>query len=566
MLNRKAKAESNLVKDSPHYYAKNNNLELKDKYNLPRVSKFNIITLLEQKNMANKDDKVKNISEIKILFGEDDFINRHITSEHIKKHGFNVISFETGKGVVKAIASEKPDLIIMDCYMPEMTGYEAAEHINKQKKDKLIDQDIPVIAISGDTTKQNKDKVKAAGFDDLIEKPLDDDKFAKIVKKWLNIDLNKGKDVSNTSAKEVEKNLKQDFYKRLESYLEELPGFLKDPNNFNKEKLEEFSKTIHNCIGTPGMFGFHEISNLAISLNEELLNVIAKDEEEISENDINKLGNLTSILVEEISNIIAKKSNLKTQLFSDHSNIGKDKNILVVDDDKLILDVLTKKLSNHGFQIFTAGSGTEAIEQVSKEDIDLIILDYKLPEIDGYEVLENLNKETSAANIPVIVITAMQDKRNMIKGMSLGIADFVTKPFDADEMVERVIKIVVGNKIRILAIDDDELILSLIKDRLDSNGFSVETTLESENAISLAEDLKPDVIILDRMMPNLDGDSVLKLLKSNPKTKDMPVIFLTAMSEKGEILESYKEGVEGYIVKPFKVKDLTDQIFKILNS
>lgn len=112
--------------------------------------------------------------------------------------------------------------------------------------------------------------------------------------------------------------------------------------------------------------------------------------------------------------------------------------ILVVEDERDIAALLAYHLTKEGYRVRTVGSGTEALEQVRVERPDLLLLDLMLPESSGYEVLEDLRREPELADVPVVVLTARRDEYDRIRGLELGADDYVTKPFNPQELMLRI--------------------------------------------------------------------------------------------------------------------------------
>jgi len=114
------------------------------------------------------------------------------------------------------------------------------------------------------------------------------------------------------------------------------------------------------------------------------------------------------------------------------------KTILVVDDNSINLQVLSELLGTHNYQVAIATSGEQALENVNCLSPDLILLDVMMSGIDGFETCEQLKTNPQTKNIPVLLITALSDTANKVKGLSLGAADYITKPFNHDEILARV--------------------------------------------------------------------------------------------------------------------------------
>ena len=115
-------------------------------------------------------------------------------------------------------------------------------------------------------------------------------------------------------------------------------------------------------------------------------------------------------------------------------------------------------------------------------------------------------------------------------------------------------------KKKVLVIDDENDILLIIKSALHEEGYEVVTANNGYDGLALAEDASPDLIILDIMMPEMDGFEVLQQLKENEKTAQIPVVILTGLSSKDKIREALNKGIDYYIVKPFEYQDLVSKV------
>jgi len=124
----------------------------------------------------------------------------------------------------------------------------------------------------------------------------------------------------------------------------------------------------------------------------------------------------------------------------------------------------------------------------------------------------------------------------------------------------------IGNEQKILIIDDEENIVDLLSNILQHSGFSAIGAFNGESGLEKAKKEKPHIIILDIMMPGMDGFEVLKRLKEDQETADIPVIMLTAKTEDSAVIESWRKGAEFYIPKPFEIEELLHVINLIMRS
>ncbi len=114
--------------------------------------------------------------------------------------------------------------------------------------------------------------------------------------------------------------------------------------------------------------------------------------------------------------------------------------ILVVEDEHNMVEFLSQFLTKGGYEVITAANGKEGLEKAIHEQPDLVLLDANMPVMNGWDMLERLRSYPESKDIPVIMVTAFTERRDVVKALSYGISDYVTKPFDFVELVERIVK------------------------------------------------------------------------------------------------------------------------------
>ncbi|MEE8536004.1 MAG: response regulator [Kiloniellales bacterium] len=202
--------------------------------------------------------------------------------------------------------------------------------------------------------------------------------------------------------------------------------------------------------------------------------------------------------------------------------------VLVVDDDQVIRDLLTRHLTRSGYRVETASGGEDGLRRAHELRPDAITLDVLMPSMDGWAVLTALKDDPEVADIPVVMITILDD-RNI--GFSLGAKEFLSKPIDSEKLLgvmERLCP--TGGRRRALVVEDDPGTRNLFKRLLKRRDWSL---VEAENGrvgLERLKDFVPDVILLDLMMPEMDGFAFLEKLRENEAWQDIPVVVVTAKS------------------------------------
>jgi len=214
------------------------------------------------------------------------------------------------------------------------------------------------------------------------------------------------------------------------------------------------------------------------------------------------------------------------------------KTILVVDDDPKIVHQISDSLEEAGYLIMATTSGTEALRLAQKHKPIAITLDIVMPDLDGWEVLQQLKTNPETTNIPVIIISISNEKQT---GIALGAVGYITKPVN-HQLLLREIKKWTSSASSIMIVDDNPTDREQIAGLLRLEQIDV---LQAESGVQCLEMLqyqRPDLLVLDLMMPEMDGFQVLNEIRSKPETSDLPIIVVTAkdLTEKDKKLLSGK--------------------------
>ncbi len=216
--------------------------------------------------------------------------------------------------------------------------------------------------------------------------------------------------------------------------------------------------------------------------------------------------------------------------------------VLVVDDDPAVHDLLSRHLQRDGYRVATAGTAAEALAKAREARPDAITLDVLMPGRDGWSVLSELKHDPALATIPVIMLTFVDERS---RGLSLGASDYLGKPIDQIKLLAALRAHCSGKQSpQILIIEDEADTRQLLQRMLKREGWR---TAEAENGLRALERLegsKPDAILLDLMMPEMDGFEFLTQLRRNPAWQQIPVIVVTAKSLTSEDHRRLKGSVE----------------------
>lgn len=217
----------------------------------------------------------------------------------------------------------------------------------------------------------------------------------------------------------------------------------------------------------------------------------------------------------------------ETGFFEDNPN--SDPNaplVLLIDDDPTVHDLLGRRLRREGYRVLASIKGDEALELARKSQPDAITLDVFMPEIDGWAVLSKLKDDPDLANIPVIMLTFAEDRT---RGLSLGASEYLGKPIDTVELLSALKEHCPTLPApRMLVVEDEAATRELICRVLGKEGWQIEQAVNGLDALQHLSASLPDVILLDLMMPKMDGFEFLARMRKNSDWKDIPVIVVTA--------------------------------------
>ncbi|MBW2254947.1 MAG: response regulator [Deltaproteobacteria bacterium] len=215
--------------------------------------------------------------------------------------------------------------------------------------------------------------------------------------------------------------------------------------------------------------------------------------------------------------------------------------ILVVDDDRTVRELLHRHLTKDGFAVATAASGQEALRLARELRPTAITLDVMMPEMDGWSVLSQLKADDELADIPVIMLTMVSD-RSM--GYALGATDYLSKPIDRTKLSAVLRRYRCANPpCPVLVVEDEGDIRELMVRMLTKEGWAVSEAANGREALERVEENLPELILLDLLMPDMDGFEFLAELRMRPVWRRIPVVVVTAM----DLTEEDNERLRGSV-------------------
>lgn len=200
--------------------------------------------------------------------------------------------------------------------------------------------------------------------------------------------------------------------------------------------------------------------------------------------------------------------------------------ILVIDDDPTAHDLMRRFLEKEGFRVQTALTPQEGLQRAKQERPTAITLDVIMPQVDGWALLSAFKSDPDLAEIPIVMVTIMDD---YCRGYALGAADYLVKPIERDRLLKVLRKHcsrAQGN--HILLVEDDPATRDLVRQTLEKEGFTVTTATNGRLALDVLETLQPDLVVLDLMMPEVDGFGFVAAVQQREAWRSLPIVVLTA--------------------------------------
>jgi CheY-like chemotaxis protein len=202
--------------------------------------------------------------------------------------------------------------------------------------------------------------------------------------------------------------------------------------------------------------------------------------------------------------------------------------VLVVDDEAPARELLASWLEPEGYQLITAGSSAEALAKAAEHVPDAITLNMLTPGKGGWDTLYALKKTPVTATIPVIVVTVVDEPK---VGLALGAAEYLVKPVDKDVLLETVRRFIgpgSNGPAKVLVVDDEAGARDLLKEMLESDGYIPVLAANGKEALEALAQISVSAILLDLIMPEMDGFELLLHLKEDTGLRNIPVLVLTA--------------------------------------
>jgi CheY-like chemotaxis protein len=242
-----------------------------------------------------------------------------------------------------------------------------------------------------------------------------------------------------------------------------------------------------------------------------------------------------------------------------------NKTILIVDDEPAVRDVVSKLVENEGYDAVLADSGESAFALLAKQSFDLVMTDLMMPGVTGWEVLDTVKQNNPRTK--VVVFTGYIDEQGEALLVDRKADGFLTKPIRLDKLRNLLSALLLAEEVvggRIIAVDDDTITRMMIEVTLSEAGHDVRIFSSAKDALAAAKSDPPDLFLIDLQMPEIDGFELCASIRNLDALSDVPIVIVTAHSDRDSVTRALKLGIQGFVVKPHQPEELLEKITKTL--
>jgi PAS domain S-box-containing protein len=250
---------------------------------------------------------------------------------------------------------------------------------------------------------------------------------------------------------------------------------------------------------------------------------------------------------------------------SEAAGRGRAGTVLVIDDDPAARDLMKRFLVREGFHAVVADNGEEGLKLAREVHPNAITLDVMMPKMDGWAVLQQLKADPALRETPVIMVTIVDDKN---LGYTLGAAEYITKPVDREHLGRILAKYRCPHlPCPVLLIEDDETTRGMMRTILERDGWTVVEAANGREGLERVAESQPNAILLDLMMPEMDGFEFILRLRKRPDWRDIPVVVITAKELTPDDRRRLNGSVERVLLKgAFSRQELLNRVRELVSA
>jgi len=495
---------------------------------------------------------------------------RERVAEELRRRGFEVRAFSRGADARDEIGRNPPLLAVVDGILQDGAGIDLVAWIRGTH---------PSVAVA--FTKHKLDEREAQGLEAerlgailVIDKPPTPGTLADLLLPHLGIDADLQGDVAGRTARgpravgpepldDALLKLREDYAHKVPELFTEIGAALAGCGRADDDPwpaLEDAHRAAHSMNGTGGSLGLPWVSAAGAALENAIGSLLRMRRVSCQPSRSEPSGLPPG--VSEPARAPDDGDRSAAPLSSGEP--GSAVNVLVVDDDPAFLAHIAIAGREHLIRVLPAKNLAEAIETTKKYRIDCAIVDIYLERgEDAFEIARILRTANTEIQLPISFISGNTSLPLRIAVAHAGGSQFLQKPISGQELATAVRHLIARNeqlKPRVLIVDDDEAFLANMKRLLESEHLSLRSLSDPRAALDEIERFRPDIVLLDVVMPEVNGFDVCRVLRASERWKDLPVLFLTVHSNDSVRLKCFEAGGDDYIIKPVLREELLARI------
>ncbi|MFM7274347.1 MAG: response regulator, partial [Gammaproteobacteria bacterium] len=370
----------------------------------------------------------------RILVVEDNRANQEVALGMLDRLGCEVTIAGDGQECIERLGEGHYDLVLMDCHMPRMDGFEATRRIRESDAAYAA---VPIVAMTANVQKSAMDQCQAAGMSDDLSKPIKLGVLREALNRWLQqspapvaaVPEAAPRNAANTVVDkafldDLRSQIGESADRMVTLFLEDLPGYLKALRVASEnQEMAELRRIAHTLKGAAANVGAPRLAQRALALEQEASSGVRSPCE-----------HLVSAVVYEsnlVRHVLEGSDALRPEASGERKNAGaRQSRILVVDDDRGSRFALRETLLGEGHEVLEASDGQQAVEICRQSAPDLVLLDGVMPVMDGFSACALIRTLPGCATVPVLIVTGLDDEGAVDKAFAAGATDYIAKPIN----------------------------------------------------------------------------------------------------------------------------------------
>jgi response regulator RpfG family c-di-GMP phosphodiesterase len=244
--------------------------------------------------------------------------------------------------------------------------------------------------------------------------------------------------------------------------------------------------------------------------------------------------------------------------------------ILVVDDSAVFRASMKKLLGSMDAEIILAQDGQEGLDFALQQKFDIVVSDIAMPKIDGIELCRTLKNTDSTRGVPVVMVSTFDSDRDVDRGFQAGASAYLSKYEVQNRLLETVESVLSESKFKkdrlVMIVDDSKVVLQFVEKGVAEAGFRVITAENGRKGMDILNDIRPDLILTDIEMPDLNGFDFCRTVHGNPELSMVPIVAMSSKTDRGYMKRMLQNGASAYLCKPFNIDELVIIVEKMLSD